>query len=189
MNITTPTFFENAQEFRNWLEANAAQADSLLVGYYKLDSGRASMSWSESVDEALCFGWIDGICKRIDDHSYSIRFTPRKKSSIWSAINIAKAAQLQAQGRMTPAGEAAFAHRKEAKSAVYAYEQSSTAALSDIELQTFKLNQAAWSYFENAPPGYKKAMLHCITTAKKAETRENRFTRLVEACASGQRIQ
>ncbi|PKN95250.1 MAG: bacteriocin-protection protein [Chloroflexi bacterium HGW-Chloroflexi-6] len=189
MNSTTPTFFENAQEFRAWLEANAAQAESLLVGYYKLGTGRASMAWSESVDEALCFGWIDGIRKRIDEHSYSIRFTPRKKNSIWSAINIAKVAQLQAQGRMTPAGEAAFAHRKEAKSAIYAYEQSATAELSDLELQTFRLNEAAWTYFENAPPGYKKTMLHWVAAAKKAETRQNRFARLLEACASGQRIQ
>lgn len=110
--MPVPHFFDNAELFRDWLKAHAASATELLVGFYKVDSGRASMSWSESVDEAICFGWIDGVRKRFDDESYSIRFTPRKTSSIWSAINIAKFEQLQTLGRMTAAGAKAFSHRQ-----------------------------------------------------------------------------
>lgn len=186
--MATPIFFETAVAFRAWLELNAASAAELLVGFHKVGSGRPSMSWSESVDEALCFGWIDGVRKRIDDEAYSIRFTPRKPSSIWSAINIAKFEQLQAQGRMTPAGAKAFAHRTEARSVVYAYEQESTAELSADELRAFKRQKAAWTFFENTPPGYRKVILHWVTAAKKAETRASRFAKLLEACAAGQRL-
>ncbi len=113
--MTAPKFFSTASAFRAWLETNASAQAELLVGFHKLDSGRPSMSWSESVDEALCFGWIDGVRRRIDEDAYSIRFTPRKTTSIWSAINIRKILQLQEQGRMTAAGTAAFAHRKESR--------------------------------------------------------------------------
>jgi uncharacterized protein YdeI (YjbR/CyaY-like superfamily) len=183
-----PHFFASAEAFGRWLAAHAAQAPYLLVGYYKVGSGRASMSWSESVDEALCVGWIDGVRKRIDANAYSIRFTPRKPSSIWSAINIAKFAQLQAQGRMTAAGAAAFAHRTAEKSAIYSHEQAATAELSPLELRAFQLNEAAWRYFERTPPGYKKVLLHWITGAKRAPTRAARLAKLVEACAAGQRL-
>ena len=187
--MTTPKFFKNAAAFRAWLEANAATATELLVGFHKVGSGQPSMTWSESVDEALCFGWIDGVRKRIDDDAYTIRFTPRKPTSIWSAINIAKFHQLQAEGRMTPAGAQAFAHRKEAKSVVYSYEQAETAALAPEELRAFRRNQAAWKYFEAAPPGYKKQMLHRITSAKRSETRAARLAKLIEACAAGKRLE
>lgn len=183
-----PTFFDSAQAFRQWLEAHAAHEPSVLVGYHKVGTGRASMSWSESVDEALCFGWIDGVRKRIDDQAYVIRFTPRKANAIWSAVNIAKFEHLQAQGRMTPAGAAAFAHRTPARSGVYAHEQSTTAALTDHECQAFKGDQAAWAYFEGTSPGYKKVILHWVTTAKKPETRAARPAKLVQACASGLRL-
>ena len=184
-----PKFFENPQAFRAWLEANAASATEVLVGFYKVGSGRKNMSWSESVDEALCFGWIDGVRKGIDDESYSIRFTPRKRTSIWSAINIAKFHQLQAQGRMTPAGEKAFSHRTDAKSAIYPHEQKTHPELSSEELRAFKRNKAAWSFFESkTPPGYKKLVLHWITRAKRPETRSARFTKLVEACEHGKRL-
>jgi uncharacterized protein YdeI (YjbR/CyaY-like superfamily) len=183
-----PRFFGNAEEFRAWLQANASAAVELHVGYYKVGSGRPSMTWSESVDEALCFGWIDGVRKRIDDHTYCIRFTPRKASSIWSAINIAKFAKLQEQGRMTSAGEKAFANRREGRSAVYAYEQEVTAELSPAELRLFRRNTAAWEFFAATPPGYRKVTLHWITTAKRPETRASRFSRLVEACAAGERL-
>lgn len=146
------------------------------------------MSWSESVDEALCFGWIDGVRKRIDDHTYSIRFTPRKPTSIWSAVNIAKFDQLHSQGRMTPMGEAAFANRSEARSVVYAYEQASTAELTSSELQEFKRKRTAWRFFEATPPGYKKVILHWVTTAKRADTRSARLAKLIEACGAGQRL-
>ena len=186
--MTAPKFFASAKAFQTWLEANARTAQELVAGFYKVGSGRPSMSWSESVDEALCFGWIDGVRKRIDDESYQIRFTPRKPTSIWSAINIAKFEQLQAKGRMTPAGAKAFAHRKAEKSVVYAYEQQATAELSAQEDQAFKRNKKAWEYFEATPPGYRKVLLHWISTAKKAETRASRFATLVEACAAGKRL-
>ena len=151
-------------------------------------TGQPSMSWSQSVDEALCFGWIDGVRKRVDDATYTIRFTPRNPISIWSAINIAKVAQLHAEGRMTPAGVEAFARRTDARSMVYAYEQADIAELSAAEVREFKRSQAAWRYFESAPPGYKKQMLHRVCTAKKAETRAGRLAKLIEACAAGLRL-
>ena len=186
--MASPQFFETTAAFRAWLEANASAASELLVGYHKVASGRPSMSWSESVDEALCFGWIDGVRKRIDDTTYCIRFTPRKANSIWSAVNIGKVEQLRAQGRMTPAGESAFAGRTEAKSVIYAYEQESTAELSPDEVRAFMQNKQAWRYFEATPPSYKKVILHWITTAKRTETRASRLAKLVEACAAGQRL-
>ena len=181
-------FFEDAAAFRRWLQQHAATAAELIVGYHKVDTGRPCMTWSESVDEALCFGWIDGVRKRIDDASYQIRFTPRKPTSIWSAINIAKYQALQAQGRMTATGEQAFAHRKAHKSVVYAYEQESTAELSAEELRAFRCEKAAWAYFEACPPGYRKTLLHWIATAKKAETRASRLATLIDACASSRRL-
>ena len=146
------------------------------------------MTWPESVDQALCFGWIDGVRQRIDGKSYQIRFTPRKSTSIWSAVNIAKFHQLQACGQMTPTGANAFAHREEARSAVYAYEQDSTAELSVAELESFKLVKGAWVYFDGCPPGYKKVLLHWVSTAKKIETRASRLETLISACAANKRL-
>ncbi|MDQ2890556.1 MAG: YdeI/OmpD-associated family protein [Gemmatimonadota bacterium] len=185
----TPTFFVDAEVFRKWLAENASSKAELLVGFRKVGSGLSSMSWSESVDEALCFGWIDGVRKRIDDESYSIRFTPRKPTSIWSAVNMAKVEALRAMGRMTPAGEQAFLHRKEHKSVVYAFEQAVTAELSAQELRAFKREKTAWKFFEATPPSYRKVILHWVTTAKKAETRASRLATLVRACAAGTRLQ
>ena len=186
--MTAATFFPNATAFRQWLEANAGSATGLLVGFHKISTGRPSMSWSAYVDEALCFGWIDGVRKRIDDAAYSIRFTPRKPSSIWSAINIGKVEQLQTEGRMTPAGAKAFAKRTEAKSVVYAHEQEQTAELSSAELRAFKRNKVAWSFFGNAPHGYKKVVLHWVSSARKPETRAARLAKLLAASAAGQRL-
>lgn len=186
--MTAPRFFANAKSFRVWLEKHASSANELLVGFHKVDSGRPSMTWSESVDEALCFGWIDGVRKRIDGDSYCIRFTPRKPTSIWSAINIAKFETLRAQGRMTAAGEQAFAYRSEARSVVYAYEQMSSATLSAEEVGEFKRSEAAWKFFEATPPSYRKVILHWITTAKRVETRASRLRKLIDACATGTRL-
>ena len=184
--MPAPKFFPNTQAFRRWLEANAGNAEELLVGYHKVATGKPSMSWSESVDEALCFGWIDGVRKRIDDETCQIRFTPRRPNSIWSAINIAKFKELQAQGRMTAAGEAAFQRRAEAKSVVYSYEQEIPAELSTNELREFKRNKAAWRFLESSPPSHKKVVLHWVCSAKKPDTRQRRFLKLLEACAAGQ---
>jgi uncharacterized protein YdeI (YjbR/CyaY-like superfamily) len=170
--MSDPRFFKTSKHFRDWLDTHAAAELELLVGFYKVDSGRPSMTWPESVDEALCYGWIDGVRKRVDDTAYTIRFTPRKTTSIWSAININKVKDLQQQ----------------AKSRIYAFEQAESAELSAEELIAFKREKAAWAYFEACPPGYKKQMIHRITTVKRLETRAVRFAKLVEACKMGERI-
>lgn len=188
LHMSTPTFFSNTEDFRQWLGVNAGGVTELLVGFHKVGSGRPSMSWSDSVDVALCFGWIDGVRKRIDGESYSIRFTPRKPDSIWSAVNIAKVGRLQAGGLMTPAGAEAFAKRTEAKSRVYSHEQKKISALTPTELKTFKKDKLAWEFFEKTPPGYKKSLLHWVCGAKKAETRATRFSKLLQACAAGLRL-
>lgn len=186
--MATPRFFEDNIAFRTWLSANAATATELLVGFHKVGTGSPCMSWSESVDEALCFGWIDGVRKRIDEFTYSIRFTPRKSTSIWSAVNIAKYEKLTGEGRMTPAGDQAFAQRSAKKSAIYAYEQEHTAELTSQEVETFKQTMAAWNFFEACPPSYKKVVLHWVTTSKRQETRSARLAKLVQACSVGQRL-
>jgi uncharacterized protein YdeI (YjbR/CyaY-like superfamily) len=186
--MPTPKFFKSAQAFSSWFQANAATADELLVGFYKVGSGQPSMTWPEAVDEALCYGWIDGVRRRVDDAAYSVRFTPRRRSSIWSAVNIAKYQALQAQGSITPAGAQAFVHRKADKSVIYAYEQAHTAELLAQEQAAFQRDGAAWTYFEATPPGYRKVMLHWVTTAKKPETRVARLAKLVEACSAGMRL-
>ncbi len=183
-----PTFFDSAAAFRAWLEANAANSAECLVGFWKVDSGRPSMTWPESVDQALCFGWIDGVRKRIDDQAYQIRFTPRKPASIWSAVNIQKFEQLTAAGRMTDAGARAYALRTADRSVVYAYEQPAEAELTAGELRDFKNNRTAWLYFEACPPSYRKVLLHWITSAKRPETRAGRLHKLMEASREGKRL-
>lgn len=184
----SPVFFDSAQDFRAWLAAHADSATELLVGFHKVGSGRPSMSWSESVDQALCHGWIDGVRRRIDDASYSIRFTPRKPRSIWSAVNIAKIEALRAQGLLLPAGEAAFAHRSEERSRVYSHERDTPAELDAANAGQFQAQPAAWAYFCACPPGYRATVLHWVTSAKKPETRSARLARLIDACAAGQRL-
>ena len=186
--MTEPMYFEDAAAFRAWLAAHAHEEMELLVGFHKVGSGRPSMSWSESVDQALCYGWIDGVRRRVDDARYSIRFTPRKPASIWSVVNIAKIDKLRTAGKMTPAGEAAFALRLAAKSGIYAHERSDVPELRDAERERFQRDAAAWAYFEAAPPGYRKVMLHWITKAKREETRSKRLAQLMQACAAGERL-
>ncbi len=186
--MNAPYFFVDAQAFRTWLGENAASASELLVGFHKVGAKRPCMRWSESVDEALCFGWIDGVRKRIDDASYTIRFTPRKRDSIWSVVNIAKMDTLRLQGKMTATGEAAFALRSEARSGIYSHERQDAPELSSQELERFRADAAAWSYFETVPPGYRKTVLHWITGAKKAETRAGRLDKFIAACAAGERL-
>ncbi len=183
-----PRFFPKPADFRAWLEAHAGAAPALLVGLWKVTSGRPSMSWPESVDEALCFGWIDGVRQRIDDRSYQIRFTPRKPTSIWSAVNIRKFAELSAAGRMTEAGVRAYACRTAAKSKVYAYEQAAEPELAAAELRQFRADLAAWAYFAACPPGYRKTLLHWVASAKRPETRSARLGKLIAACQEGRRL-
>jgi uncharacterized protein YdeI (YjbR/CyaY-like superfamily) len=181
-------FFKNARAFRAWLQCHAHSATELLVAYHKVATGRACMTWTESVDEALCFGWIDGMRKRVDDHTYVIRFTPRQPASIWSAVNIAKVESLRAAGQMTPAGEQAFALRSATRSAIYAHEQPAPAELASAELRLFKRQRNAWKFFEASPPGYRKLVLHWATSARKEETRALRLSRLIAACVAGKRL-
>jgi uncharacterized protein YdeI (YjbR/CyaY-like superfamily) len=183
-----PQFFATAAEFRQWLERHAASCAELIVGFHKVGSDRPSMRWPESVDEALCFGWIDGIRRRIDEHSYQIRFTPRKAGSTWSAVNIAKYHKLHAAGRVEPAGAKAFALRIEEKSVTYSYEQQETARLSSQEEREFRKHKLAWRYFEATPASYRKTVLHWIVSAKRPQTRASRFARLLAACAGESRL-
>src|SRR5947199_2200956 len=148
-----PQFFATPADWRKWLEQNHEREKEVLVGFYKKNSGKPSITWPESVDEALCFGWIDGVRRRIDDVSYSIRFTPRKKTSTWSAINIARVAELTKLGRMQPAGLRAFEQRREEKSAIYSYENEVRTLTADDE-KKFRANQKAWQFFNAQPPGY-----------------------------------
>ncbi|MES2885892.1 MAG: YdeI/OmpD-associated family protein [Pseudomonadota bacterium] len=183
-----PTFFKTASTFRSWLQQHASSERELLVGFYKKDSGRASITWPESVDEALCVGWIDGVRKGIDEISYQIRFTPRKASSIWSAVNIKRIEVLSAEGRMTPAGIAAFEKRSESKSRTYAYEQATEAMLTPAAEQQFKANTAAWQHFMAQPPGYRRQMLWWIVSAKQHATRDKRLAKLIEISQLGKRL-
>jgi uncharacterized protein YdeI (YjbR/CyaY-like superfamily) len=182
-----PRFFASPADFRAWLHANHASDTELLVGFHKKGSGRPSMTWSESVDEALCYGWIDGVRRSIDADRYSIRFTPRKPRSIWSNVNIAKVAALIADGRMQPAGLAVWERRDEARSGVYSFEQATIALDPELE-RRFRRHARAWRFFEAQPPGYRKQMLGRVMGAKRAETREKRLAALIEHSAAGKRL-
>jgi uncharacterized protein YdeI (YjbR/CyaY-like superfamily) len=181
------TFFARPAEFRKWLEKNHAFAQELLVGFHKKGSGRPSITWPESVDEALCFGWIDGIRRRVDEESYTIRFTPRKPTSIWSAVNIRRVEVLTREERMAPAGQKAFEKRRENRSGIYAYEQR-RAQLEEPYASLLRKNEAAWRFFEAQPPGYRKLMSWKILSAKKEETRQKRLRELIAASAEGRRL-
>jgi uncharacterized protein YdeI (YjbR/CyaY-like superfamily) len=183
-----PIFFAAPTELRAWLEEHHATAREQWVGFYKVGSGRPSITWPESVDEALCYGWIDGLRKSIDDASYMIRFTPRKPTSIWSAVNIARVAVLTEQGRMQPAGLAAFARRKDETSAIYSYEQRGQAALDEAEEQQMRANAAAWQFFEAQPRSYRQAAIRWVLSAKKPETRQSRLARLIDDSAQGRTV-
>jgi len=182
----TPTFFPTQTDFRNWLAENHDKETELLVGFYKVGSGKPSMTWPQSVDEALCFGWIDGIRKSIDANSYSIRFTPRKSTSIWSAVNIQKMETLIKQGLMQTAGIAAFEKRQDSKSKIYAFEQKE-ASLSDEFEKTFRANEKAWTFFQKQAPWYRKQACHWVMTAKQSATQLSRLEKLIKASEEARR--
>jgi len=182
-----PTFFRTPAEFREWLAKYHATKDELVVGFYKKDSGQPSITWPESVDEALCYGWIDGIRKSLDEIGYTIRFTPRKPGSIWSSVNIKRAQALIEQGRMQPAGLKAYEARRENISGIYSYEQRSV-ELDEPYNRLLKKNKAAWSFFQAQPASYRKAVSWWIISAKKEETRLKRLEKLVAFSAQGQRL-
>jgi len=182
-----PKFFRTPTHFETWLQKNHATATELWVGFYKKDSGKPSITWPESVDQALCFGWIDGIRKRIDEISYQIRFTPRRRGSIWSAINIKRADELVRQKQMRPSGFKAFASRIENKSGIYSYEQRST-ELTEPYAQLLKKNKSAWNFFKIQSPSYRKMMGWWIISAKREQTRMARLGKLISASAKGKRL-
>jgi uncharacterized protein YdeI (YjbR/CyaY-like superfamily) len=185
--VVTPVFFASAADWRDWLAQHHESHDECLVGLIKATTGDANMSWSESVDVALCFGWIDGVRRRIDDRTYSIRFTPRKPGSIWSAINVAKIARLRAAGELTEAGERAFAMRSEAKTAIYAYERDA-ADFSEAETKQFRANRAAWSFFSEQAAWYRRNATHWVVRAKREDTRARRFAQLLADSGEGRRL-
>lgn len=174
----TPTFFATQSDFRKWLEKYHNKATELFVGFYKVDSGKPSMTWTQSVDEALCFGWIDGVRKSIDEYSYFIRFTPRKPKSIWSAVNIQKIEELTKQGLMQPAGLASFENRKENKSKIYSYENAEVKFSSEFEKQ-FKANKKAWEYFQSLAPSYRKPSTNWVMSARQETTKLKRLNELI----------
>lgn len=183
-----PTFFATPAEFRAWLEGHHETAGELWVGFYKKGSGRPSITWPESVDEALCFGWIDGVRKGIDETSYAIRFTPRRPRSIWSAVNVKRVGELTELGRMRPAGLAAFAGRAEERSGVYAYEQGDAAALDAADEGQFRANARAWEFFQGQAAWYRRAAIWWVVSAKRKETRRKRLATLIADSEQGRTI-
>jgi uncharacterized protein YdeI (YjbR/CyaY-like superfamily) len=182
-----PRFFRTGAGFRSWLERNHAAKPELLVGFWKRDSGKPSLTWPESVDQALCFGWIDGVRRRIDDLSYSIRFTPRRPGSIWSNVNRKRMAWLIGQGLVHPSGLAAFERR--VKQGVYAYEQHRRrAALPPAMQREFRRHAKAWRWYRAQPPWYRRVSAWCVISAKREETRSRRLARLIADSAAGRKI-
>lgn len=184
---TNITFFATQEDFRAWLELNHETANELIVGFYKVKSGKPSMTWSQSVDQALCFGWIDSIRRTIDSESYSIRFTPRRSNSVWSQINIDKIEELTKAGLMKPAGLKVFNLRKDEKSGIYSHENNALTGDSDFEIK-FKANPVAWEFFLKQAPSYRKAVTHWIMSAKQEVTRIQRLEKLINASEQQKRL-
>lgn len=181
-----PIFFATPADWRAWLEAHHATAREVSVGFWKRDSGRTSITWPQSVDEALCFGWIDGVRHRIDETAYRIRFTPRKPGGIWSQVNLKRFAELAAEGRVTPAGQAAYDAGKH-RTGLYSYERAAD-DLTAEEAARFQANAEAWARFQAFPPGYRKVAIHRVTSAKGEATRARRLDILIDASARGLRL-
>ena len=187
-DLMDPTTFETPQAFRAWLEQHHDSASEVWVGYFRKATGRPSMTWAESVDEALCFGWIDGVRRRIDDERYTIRFTPRRRGSVWSVVNVGRVAELRKQGRMRAAGLKAFAARREDRSGIYSYEQRASATFDPAFERRFRANEKAWAYFDARPASYRQAAIRWVMSAKKEETRERRLATLIEDSAAGRTV-
>jgi uncharacterized protein YdeI (YjbR/CyaY-like superfamily) len=178
-------YFESPAELRDWFDANHETAAELWLGYYKKASGRPTVSWSQAVDEALCVGWIDSVRYSVDAERSRQRFTPRRKGSNWSAINIAKVAQLDDEGRMRPAGLAAYEARREDRSAIYSYENRHAARFTPEEEAAFRGDEAAWAWFQDRPQSYRTAATWWVVSAKRPETRERRLASLIDESGAG----
>ena len=183
-----PTYFATPEDFRAWFETHHEREPELLVGFYKKGTGKPSITWPESVDEALCFGWIDGIRRSLGDEAYTIRFTPRRQKSTWSAVNIKRVGELIELGRMQPAGLKAFHAREESNSGIYAYENRDKAVFDAALEERFRANAKAWDFFHAQPPGYRKLMIFRVVSAKQEATRLRRLDQLIAECAAGRRM-
>jgi uncharacterized protein YdeI (YjbR/CyaY-like superfamily) len=183
-----PTFFDSAPAFRAWLEQNHETAAELYVGFHKKESGLGGLTKAEAIDEALCFGWIDGIIHRIDAQSYCHRFTPRRPGSNWSNVNLAHVRRLHSAGKMHPAGLAAHAARKADRTGLYSFENRKTAKLPPAMQRQFKSAKKAWAFFSIQAPSYQRISAHWVITAKQAATREARLAKLIKASAAGRRL-
>jgi uncharacterized protein YdeI (YjbR/CyaY-like superfamily) len=183
-----PIFFASPDEFRAWLAENHEREKEVLVGFYKKHTGRPTLTWPQSVDEALCYGWIDGVRRSAGEEAYTIRFTPRKTKSTWSAVNLKRVPELVAEGRMRPAGLKAYEAREESNSRIYAYEQADPAAFDATLEERFRANEAAWEFFQAQPPGYRRTSTHWVMSAKQEATRLRRIDQLITDSASGRRL-
>lgn len=182
-----PTFFKTPEDFRKWLDKNHEREKELLIGFYKTGSGKPSITWPQSVDEALCFGWIDGVRKSIDEDSYTIRFTPRKSSSNWSAVNIKKMEELIKKDLVHAPGYAAYEKRVEAKSRIYSYERKADKLGAEFG-KKFRANKKAWKFFNEQAPWYQKQSIHWVVGAKQEETRARRLEKLIKSSDAGKRL-
>ena len=180
-------FFKSPSEFRRWLAKNYDKQSELWIGMYKVSSGKKGITYKEALDEALCFGWIDGVRKSVDAESYMQRFSPRTAKSYWSAVNTKRVGELTKLGRMHASGLAAFDRRDKAATARYSFERE-TAALEPSATKQFRANKAAWQYFESEAPWYRRIAAHWVTSAKKPETRQRRLEMLIRDSAAGRRI-
>ena len=187
MSAENPTFFPEAADFRAWLEEHHASEDHLWVGYYKKGTDKPSVTWEDTVDEALCYGWIDGIRKSRDEESYVIRFTPRKPKSVWSQRNIELVERLTAEGRMKPEGLAAFAHKDAHPDSGYRVADPAPKLTTEM-VKRFRARGGAWEFYQEQPPGYRRQTARWVMAAKREETRQRRLSTLIEDSANGLRI-
>jgi uncharacterized protein YdeI (YjbR/CyaY-like superfamily) len=185
--MTGAQFFESQTQFRQWLVKNGTKQPELWVGFYKKDSGKGGLTYREALDEALCYGWIDGVRKTLDEHSFVQRFTPRKAKSYWSAVNTKRAKELIKKKRMAAPGRKAFEARDAAVTARYSFERAAP-SFDPAQLKTFKKHRDAWSFFEQQPPGYRRLCTFFVNDAKRPETRAKRLDRLIATCAAGKRL-
>ena len=179
-----PKFFSSPEQFREWLEKNHDRADELLIGFHKKDSGKKSITYPQALDEALCFGWIDGVRRRLDETSYTIRFTPRKPKSIWSNVNVRHVERLKKAGRMAEPGLRAYALRDPKRTGIYAFENEARELSPEFE-KKFRANKPAWEFFQSEPPSIRRVCVFWVMGAKKEETRLRRLDSLIDSASKG----